>query len=77
MIKRNFVLVLCISLFTCSVSFASGDGEKRDSDKHVRQRTRMSGGVAGCVKKTQASCCTKDEGGPFGANSVGGGFKQP
>jgi predicted AlkP superfamily pyrophosphatase or phosphodiesterase len=35
-IKRNFVLVLCISLFTCSVSFASGGGEKRDSDKHIR-----------------------------------------
>jgi hypothetical protein len=35
-IKRNFVLVLWISLFTCSLSFASGDGEKRDSDKHVR-----------------------------------------
>jgi hypothetical protein len=27
---------LCISLFTCSLGFASGDGEKRDSDKHIR-----------------------------------------
>jgi len=35
-IRRNFVLVLCISLFTCGLGFASGDGEKRDSDKHIR-----------------------------------------
>jgi hypothetical protein len=32
-----------------------------------RMRTRLYGGVAGCVKKdVKASCCTKDEGGPFG-----------
>jgi len=34
--KRNFVLVLCISLFTCGLAFASGNAEEGGRDKGIR-----------------------------------------
>ena len=34
--KRNFVLVLCISLFTCGLAFASGNAEEGGRDKGTR-----------------------------------------
>ena len=34
--KRTFVLVFCISLFICNLTFASGDAENRSPDKPIR-----------------------------------------
>ncbi|HZZ14527.1 MAG TPA: alkaline phosphatase family protein, partial [Candidatus Sulfotelmatobacter sp.] len=35
--KRNFMLVLCVSLWICNTVFAAGEGEKHGSDKTIRQ----------------------------------------
>ena len=51
-----------------TVTFEPGAMAVSVTNSNRRVRTRTHGGVAGCVKKTRKrQCCTKDEGGPFGA----------
>jgi hypothetical protein len=47
-------------------------------DKSRMREIRSYGSVRGCVKNArEAQCCTRDEGGPFGAGLAGAGSKQP